>query len=205
MKKLSSTKGATGAAITAALALGTLQGSAAGSVGGESASTSTSASPTVCVGTQPVRSLPGPGTEVGPPDSTPLYRVLAYVDRTARARHSTVFTGLSVDDGDRAADVYRIPSKAFDADICGAAEKGVTVRLHDTDISQVDLDALAARISADMDRWNDTFQLRAVGVDSAGFVFVGVDDPAAAEPVLSKAFGRKHIRVEHMEQARLYR
>jgi hypothetical protein len=202
MKKRRSAKGATGAAIAIALALGALQGSAA-NASGETASAvdtpsaTTTVPPTVCVGTQPVHSLPGP--EGG----TPLYRVLAYVDKTAKAHYSSVFTGLSVDEDHDAADVYRIPSKALDADICGAAEKGVTVRLHDTDITKVDLYALADRISADMHRWDGTFDLREVGVDSPGFVYVGVDDPAKAAPILRKAFGAKHIRVEHVEQAQI--
>jgi hypothetical protein len=190
-------RGATGAAITAVLALGTIQGcgSALGAASAPEAPDVPSAT-TQCVGKQPVGSLPGHMEE------TPVYRVLGYV-LTAEARYSAVFTGLSVDDAHQAADVYRIPSKAFDADVCGAAVKGVTVRLHDTDVTKVELDALAARISADMKRWDGTFDLRGVGVDSSGFVLVGVDDPAKAEPLITEAFGKEHIRIEHADQAEL--
>ncbi|MEV7346809.1 hypothetical protein [Streptomyces sp. NPDC093544] len=200
MKKLGNAKGATGAAITGALALVLLQGSSA-DAGDETASAGPA---TVCVGTRPVGSLPGPGPEVGPPDDTPLYRVLAYIDQLAKGRYSGVYTGLSVDEDDRAADVYRIPSREFDADICGAAEKGVTVRLHDTDATEVELEALVDRIGEDMHRWDGTFSLREVGADEAGFVFVGVDDPAKAGPILREAygaFGKKYIKVHHVEQA----
>ncbi|MET7353450.1 hypothetical protein [Streptomyces mirabilis] len=62
------------------------------------------------------------------------------------ARYAAVYTGLSVDEEDRAMDVYRMPSASFDADLCGAAEKGVTVRLHDTDANRTDLEALADRM-----------------------------------------------------------
>jgi len=179
-------KGAASAVLTAGalLALGAIQG-----CGGDSGP----ASATTCVGAQPVGSLPGP-------DDTPLGRVATYVDATAR-HYPTSFTGLSVNAAAQAADVYRIPSKAFDADICGAAEKGVTVRLHDTDVSKVDLDALAARVSADMHRWDGTFSLREVGVASEGYVSIGVDDPAKATPILTKAFGSQYLKVRHVEQA----
>lgn len=159
-----------------------------------------------CVGTRPHGSLPGyPGAEEGSPDNTPLYRVLAHIDELAAGRHSAVFTGLSVDEEHETAHVWRIPSAAFDADVCGAAEKGVTVRLYDTDVSRGDLDALAARISDDIDRWDGTFQMREVGVDERGFVRVGVDDPDRAEPVIKKAYGKelgeRHLKVEHVGQA----
>ncbi|SFF43812.1 hypothetical protein SAMN02787118_106444 [Streptomyces mirabilis] len=42
-----------------------------------------------------------------------------------------------------------------------------------------------------------------VGVDEAGFVFVGVDDPTTAAPLLRKAFGARHIEVGYAEQASL--
>ncbi|MBT2675857.1 hypothetical protein J7E95_34705 [Streptomyces sp. ISL-14] len=150
-----------------------------------------------CVGTRPVGSLPGR------PDSTPLDRVLDHVREKIQPRHSDVFTGFSVDAESNAANVYRIASRALDDDICGAAEKGVTVRLHDSGINRRDLNALSARISADMHRWDGTFQLREVGADSAGYVYVGVDDPAKAEAALEEAFGAdnmKHVRIEHVEQ-----
>jgi hypothetical protein len=40
-------------------------------------------------------------------------------------------------------------------------------------------------------------------VDEAGFVFVGVDDPTTAAPLLRKAFGARHIEVGYAEQASL--
>ncbi|MEV0639603.1 hypothetical protein AB0I77_32650 [Streptomyces sp. NPDC050619] len=157
--------------------------------------------PSECVGKQPVGSLPGPGPEDGTPDDTPLYRVLDHIDKLAAGRHAAVFTGLSVDEEDNAADVWRIPSAAFDTAVCGAAEKGVTVRLHDTDVNRGVLDALSDRITDDMNRWDGTFQVREVGVDERGFVSVGVDDPDRARPVLKKEFGERYLRVEHVEQA----
>jgi hypothetical protein len=75
----------------------------------------------------------------------------------------------------------------------------------DTKAGKADLDALAARISADMHRWDGTFALRKVVVDSSGYVSVGVDDPEKAEPVIKRAFGEKHIKVEHVEQAHLFK
>ncbi|MGW0756444.1 hypothetical protein ACWD1Y_08145 [Streptomyces sp. NPDC002814] len=155
---------------------------------------------TECVGTQPSGSLPGfPGAPKGSSDDTPLYRTLAYID-LAQRRHAAVFTGLAVDQRHQTAKVWRIPSAALDADLCGAAEKGVTIRLHDTDVNRRTLDALAGRISEDMRRWEGTFQMRTVGVDSEGFVSVGVDDPAKAEPILKETFGEKYIEVERMGQ-----
>lgn len=129
-----------------------------------------------------------------------LEQTLASVSRLAR-RHPDVFTGLSVDADDRAADVYRVPSDDFDADVCGAAGKGVTLRLYDTDVDRRELDALAARISADMHRWDGTFELREVGVDERGWVHVGVDDREAAEEAVAGEFGGKHIRVSEVEEA----
>jgi hypothetical protein len=75
----------------------------------------------------------------------------------------------------------------------------------DTKADEADLDALAARISADMHRWDGTFALRKVVVDSSGYVSVGVDDPEKAEPVIKRAFGEKYIKVEHVEQAHLFK
>ncbi|CCK28279.1 putative secreted protein [Streptomyces davaonensis JCM 4913] len=151
-----------------------------------------------CVGTKPAT------TAVDNPDDTPLYRLLDDIDRLGQNRFAHSFTGLSVDEDDNAADLYRIPSASFDDAVCDAAEKGVTVRIHDTDTSRADLDALAGRISEDMNRWDGTFQLREVGVDARGWVSVGVDDPDTAEPVLHDTFGdERHIRVVHVEQAHL--
>ncbi|WP_330305939.1 MULTISPECIES: hypothetical protein [unclassified Streptomyces] len=202
-------KAATVATIAGAVALVALQGCGTETGGQNVADVHTRSSkpahpakpkaPTVCVGKQPVGSLPGP--KHGDPDGTPLYRVMAYVEKRAEKHYRTVYTGLSVDQAHQATDVYRIPSEAFDADVCGAAEKGVTVRLHDTDINEKDLTALSDRISADMNRWDGTFELREVGPDVRGFVFVGVDDPAKARPVIAKAFGKKHIRVRHVGPA----
>lgn len=148
-----------------------------------------------CVGTRPA---PTDGDSL---HDTPLDRTLVHLDKLAAGRHSAVFTGLSVDQDDNAADVWRIPSAAFDTAVCDAAEKGVTVRLHSTDVNRKDLDALADRISEDMSRWDGTFQLREVGVDAQGFVYIGVDDPAKAEPILEEAFGERYLRIEHVGQA----
>ncbi|WAZ23342.1 hypothetical protein STRCI_004679 [Streptomyces cinnabarinus] len=143
-------------------------------------------------------------TAVDNPDETPLDRLLDDIDRLGRNRFAHSFTGLSVDEDHKAADLYRIPSASFDDAVCDAAEKGVTVRIHDTDASRTDLDALADRISEDMNRWDGTFQLRQVGVDERGWVSVGVDDPGTAEPVLHDTFGHeRHLRVVHVEQAHL--
>ncbi|WP_411149699.1 hypothetical protein [Streptomyces sp. A30] len=148
-----------------------------------------------CVGTRPA---PTAGDAV---HYTPLDRTVDHLGRLTSGRHTAVYTGLSVDDDDNAADVWRIPSAAFDTAACAAAEKGVTVRLHSTDVNRKDLNALADRISEDMSRWDGAFQLREVGVDESGFVFVGVDDPERAEPILEDTFGVRYIRVEHVEQA----
>ncbi|MFJ4471928.1 hypothetical protein ACIP2X_31200 [Streptomyces sp. NPDC089424] len=129
-----------------------------------------------------------------------LHESLASVSSRAQ-RHPDVFTGLSVDEGARTADVYRVPSAAFDADVCSAAGKGVTLRLYDTDVNRRDLDALAARVSADMNRWDGTFELREVGVDERGWVHVGVDDPRAARDVLVAEFGGEHLRVVEVGEA----
>ncbi|WP_266847670.1 hypothetical protein [Streptomyces sp. NBC_00340] len=151
---------------------------------------------TECVGTRPARSLPGPGPAV--------YRVLDYAEKRGATRFRNVFTGSSVDEGRRTAHVYRIPSRAFDADVCSHAEKGVRVRLHATDVSGVRLAALVERVGDDMGRWDGRFELREVAPDPRGFVFFGVDDPAAAEPVLRKAFGpfwARHITVRYAEES----
>ena len=162
---------------------------------------SASPSPTAGKGGKCVGSRPGPsGSDGESPDDTPLYRTLDRIDRLAAGRHSAVYTGMSVDEAHNAADVWRIPSAAFDADVCEAAEKGVTVRLHAADANRKDLDALADRIADDMKRWDGTFDMREVGVDERGFVLVGVDDPKKAEPLIEEEFGPRYIKVEHVEQ-----
>jgi hypothetical protein len=151
-----------------------------------------------CVGTRPVGSLPDAD------DGSPLERVVAHIDKVARQKFSDVYTGLSVDEDHLATDVWRMPSAAFDSEVCGAAVRGVTVRLHDTDVSGKTLDALSDRIGDDMNRWDGTFDMREVGADERGFVLVGVDDPDKAGPILKKAYGeksRKYIRVEYVDQA----
>ncbi|MFI9153622.1 hypothetical protein [Streptomyces sp. NPDC053367] len=151
-----------------------------------------------CVGARP-----GSGADEEGTDETPLYRTLARIDELAAGEHAAVYTGLAVDDEHGAADVWRIPSAAFDAAVCEIAEKGVTVRFHPAGASRTELDALAGRIGEDMNRWDGTFQLREVGVDEHGWVRVGVDDPGTARPLIEDAFGAEHIRVEHVEQATL--
>lgn len=148
-----------------------------------------------CVGT-----VPGPD-DGETPDDTPLHRTLTRIEKLAAGPHSDVYTGLSVDESDNAADVWRIPSDLFDTDVCDAAEEGVKLRLHPADANRKDLDALADRISEDMKRWDGTFQLREVGVDERGFVHVGVDDPKKAEPLIKEEFGPRYIKVEHVGQA----
>jgi hypothetical protein len=190
------------AAAGAVLALAALQGSGAGAQTVADASSSPSSSVTVCHGTRPEGSLP----DLGFPDDTPLQRTLNHVDKIAHGRYAEKFTSMAVDEEGSSADIYRIPSASFDAAVCGTAEKGVTVRLHDTDINEADITALADRISEDMSRWDGTFQLREVGQDGRGHVLVGVDDPETAEPILRKAFGErnaKYIRVEYAPQAEL--
>ncbi|EKX69176.1 hypothetical protein Sipo8835_27320 [Streptomyces ipomoeae] len=180
------------------LALGGLQGASAGTQTVEDVSSPAK----VCVGTGAEGSLAGHGV----PEDTPLDRTLAYVDELAYGRHADVFTGLVVDEDGRAAEVYRIPAADFDAAVCGAAEKGVTVRLYDRDINEKDLNALSDLISEDMTRWDGTFQLREVGLDGTGHVHIGVDDPGTAEPILRKAVGErnaKYLRVEYAPQAEL--
>ncbi|MER5913490.1 hypothetical protein ABT124_24110 [Streptomyces sp. NPDC001982] len=153
---------------------------------------------TECVGTRPAGSLPDLHGE------SATLRVVLRIDQVAPRRYPGVFTGLGVDEDDRAVDVWRIPSDAFDAEICGLAVRGVTVRLHDTDVNRKTLDALSDRIVTDIKRWDGTFEMREVAVDERGFVRVGVDDPDTAEPIIEKAYGEqnaRYIRVEHVEQA----
>ncbi|WP_043455801.1 hypothetical protein [Streptomyces fulvoviolaceus] len=164
----------------------------------------TNAAPTgdgQCVGTQPLDTLPGFPDAEGGTDDTPFYRTLAYIDLDARPRHAAVYTGLSVDEPHDTLKIWRIPSAEFDADVCGAAEKGVKIRLYDTDVTRTHLDGLADRISEDMNRWDGTFAMREVGVDERGFVHVGVDDPKKAEPLIEEEFGPRYIKVDHVEQA----
>jgi hypothetical protein len=210
-------RAATGA-VLAALALGALQGSAAGAGGaggdeGRSAAATggtrgtggtggTGAHPAVCVGTRPGSSLPGD------PDDTPLNRTLTRIERTAED-HPDVFTGLAVDEAGRATDVYRLPgegSREFDALLCGSAEKGVTIRLHDTDLTERELHEIHERISEDMERRHEGFEIWMVGLGSHEVV-VGVSDAAKARPALEKAYGARvmrHVVIEHMkEQPRL--
>lgn len=199
--------GATAAVVTAtALAVSAAQGS--GAVTEAEPRSEPPRTTKTCVGTRPVGSLPGPGAEVGPPDNTPLFRVLFYIDDRGASKYSDVFTGLSVDEDQNATDVWRIPSAAFDADLCGAAEKGVTVRLHDAVVNREDVDALVKRISDDLDRWGDSshgFEIYTVGPDESGYVSVGVNDPAKARPALQKAYRDAgiEIRVRQEEQPTL--
>lgn len=201
------TRGSAGA-VTVVLALGALQGASAAGADGESVRGGASADKPskVCVGTQPEGKLPRWGPKGSRPDDTPLYRVLAYIDKTAKGYRS-IFTGWAVDDESRAADVYRIPGKEadrLDADLCGAAEKGVTVRLYDTDITERRLKALVDRVSGDMDRWKGTFMIWSVGMSSGATVGIGVSDAEKAEPILREAYGEeamRHIEIEEEEQA----
>jgi hypothetical protein len=186
------------AAAGAVLALVALQGSSSGA----QTVADVSSPATVCEGTRPKGSLAG----LGSPEDTPLQRTLNHVDKIAYGRYADTFTGMEVDEEGSGVSIYRMPSASFDAAVCGTAEKGVTVRLHDTDINAGDIDALADRISEDMSRWDGTFQLREVGQDGRGHVLVGVDDPETAEPILRAAFGErnaKYIRVEYAPQAEL--
>jgi len=151
-----------------------------------------------CVGARPVRGLPTLD------DNSPMYRVADHIDKLAAGGYATVYTGMAVNNDTQTLDVWRVPSARFDADVCGAALKGVTVRLHDTDISRKSLDKLFDRVTDDMSRWDGTFQMREVGVDERGFVLVGVDDPDTARPIVEKAYGEedgRYIKVEHVDQA----
>ncbi|MFF7450670.1 MULTISPECIES: hypothetical protein [unclassified Streptomyces] len=148
-----------------------------------------------CVGSRPG---PPESKDTDAPEDTPLERTLARIDQLAAGEHSAVYTGMGVDEDENAADIWRIPSGAFDKAACDAAENGVTLRLHAADADRRTLDALADRISEDMTRWDGTFQLREVGVDERGFVRIGVDDPKTAEPLVKKEFGDRYLRVEHV-------
>lgn len=156
-----------------------------------------------CVGTRPVDSLPHAYDDDSPLE--PLERVVARIDKLAHAhRYAAVYTGLSLDEDSKSVDVWRVPSAAFDDEVCEGVVKGVTVRLHGTDVDRRTLDALADRLGDDMKRWDGTFQMREVGVDERGFVQVGVDDPDKAEPIIKKAYGAKnarYIEVEYVDQA----
>ncbi|GGZ75672.1 hypothetical protein [Streptomyces bluensis] len=220
MSKRKVTRGATGAVVTV-LALGALQGASAAGDDSESkeraASSASPAAPSkVCVGTQPEGRLPSWGPKGSYPDDTPLYRVLAYIDKTTKAKakgngngngnaYRDSFTGWSVDDANQAANVYRIPGKdadQLDADLCGAAEQGVTIRLYDTDVTEGELKKLHGRISGDMGRWKGTFMIWTVGMTSHS-VNVGVSDPEKAEPILREAYGEeamRHVTIERSEQ-----
>ncbi|QFR02787.1 hypothetical protein F9278_24945 [Streptomyces phaeolivaceus] len=186
------------AATAAVLALGCLQGSTADAqaVGEVSAPSET------CHGTRPKG---GPAGHDSPAE-TPLERTVLYVDKLATGRHAAIYTGLVLDEDAVSVDIYRIPSAPFDKAVCEAAEKGVTVRLHDPDINERGLNALLDLISEDMNRWDGTFTLREAGLDGTGFIEIGVDDPDKAEPVLREALGprnAKYLRVQYAPQAHL--
>lgn len=128
------------------------------------------------------------------------------MDKLAHGRHSAVFTDLVLDEDEVSLDIYRIPSEPFDTAVCDAAEKGVTLRLHDRDINEKDLNTLLDLISEDMSRWDGTFTMRQVGLDGTGYIEIGVDDPGTAEPILRKAYGErnaKYLRVGYAAQAYL--
>ncbi|MET8856002.1 hypothetical protein [Streptomyces sp. NPDC004579] len=193
MSRRSRIRDTAGVVAASAAVLVAVQGSSAGAGGDESRAAERV---TVCVGTRPTG---------GPPDpEVALDRVLGYVQKRGETRYASVFTGLSVDDDPRTADVYRIPSKAFDADVCAHAEKGIRLRLHDTDVTARRLEALVDSTGDRMDRWEGEFDLREVGPDPSGFVFFGVDDPAKADLILKRELGpfwAKHIRVEYAASA----
>ncbi|MEU6271335.1 hypothetical protein ABZ871_02745 [Streptomyces populi] len=195
MNRRSRIRDTAGVVAASAVALVAVQGSSAGAVGDESRAAERV---TVCTGTRPTGSPSDPELS--------LDRLLRYVEKRGETRYSRVFTGLAGDDDPRTAHVYRIPSKAFDADVCAHAEKGIRVRLHDTDVTARRLEALVERTGDRMDRWDGQFDLREVGPDPRGFVFFGVDDPAKADLVLKKELGpfwAKHIRVEYAGSASL--
>ncbi|MFE9875503.1 hypothetical protein [Streptomyces sp. NPDC005784] len=201
MNKRNRIRASGGVVAATAVALVTVQGSSADA---GSDRTPVAEHTTGCVGTRPAHSLPGR-------ESFPL-RVTIYADKRGTTRYKSVFTGVSVDERGNAVNVYRIPSKAskaskaFDADICGHAIKGVKVRIHDTDVTRRQTYALVDRVGHDMDRWDGRFKLYTVGPDVNGCVIFGVDRPAKAEPVIKKAFGKfwaRHIKVEHSGVPRL--
>ncbi|KRD22759.1 MULTISPECIES: hypothetical protein [unclassified Streptomyces] len=112
------------AAVTVAVpALGGLQGSTVGAQTVEAVSSPS----TTCHGTQPKGGGTGDSGIGGPEDDTPMYRTLV------------------LDEDEASPDVYRILSKPFDTAVREAAEKGVTVRLHDRDSNEKDLSALMVR------------------------------------------------------------
>ncbi|MDX3640289.1 hypothetical protein [Streptomyces sp. MB09-02B] len=194
--------GAAAAVLGSVVVLGGIPGSAADAQTVEAVSTPTR----TCHGTQPEGSLAGHARDGA--EGTPLERTLGYVDGLVTGRHASIYTGMVLDEGSTSLDVYRIPSPPFDKAVCEAAEKGVTVRLHDRDINEKDLNTLLDRVSEDMSRWDGTFSLREVGLDGTGFVQVGVDDPDTAEPILREAYGErnaKYLRVEYAPQAHLLR
>lgn len=196
MKHGSLAAGAVSAATVVALAVWVdADGTAGGDVGAPAESRKATQG---CVGGRPGSTGPA-----GAREDSPLYRTLDRIGDLAAGRHSGVFTGLSVDEDGNAADVWRIPSTAFEEAVCEAAEQGVHVRFHDSDTNRRDLDALAERIGEDMGRWDGTFQMREVGVDERGYVRIGVDDPGTARPLIEREFGAEHIRVERAEPAGL--
>ncbi|MFJ5261615.1 hypothetical protein ACIQAC_14255 [Streptomyces sp. NPDC088387] len=154
-----------------------------------------------CVGSRPAGSLPG--RDAADAEGDPAFPTYVHIDTTLRERHSDVYTGVEAGDDVTVLDVYRIPSAAFDKDVCGSAEKGVTVRLHNTDINRERLEALAERVTDESDRWESTFRIASIGADAKGYVLVGVDEPHLALPVLEREFGAGHIRVEREERASL--
>ncbi len=195
--------GTIAAVAAAVLALGGLQGSAAGAQAVDAVSSPS----TTCHGTQPKGGGTGDSGDGGPEDDTPMYRTLGHVDKLVTGRYAAVYTGLVLDEDEASLDIYRIPSKPFDTAVCGAAEKGVTVRLHDRDINERDLNALLDRVGEDMTRWDGSFTMREVGLDGTGLIAVGVDDPGTAEPVLRAAYGErnaKYLRVEYAPEAHLW-
>ncbi|MDX3524819.1 hypothetical protein [Streptomyces scabiei] len=186
--------GTIAAVAIAVLTLGGLQGSTAGAQTVAAAPAAT----TTCHGTRAEGSFPGRADTV---DDTPLQRTLTRLEKLATGRHADAYAGLVVDEDTATADLYRIPSAA-----CDAAERGVTLRIHDHDINERDLTVLLDRISEDMTRWDGTFDLREVGLDGTGHIVIGVDDPATAEPILHAAFGEhnaKYLVVEYAPQAHL--
>ncbi|MFM9692182.1 hypothetical protein [Streptomyces europaeiscabiei] len=201
-KRTPARPGMIAAVAVAVLALGGLQGSTAGAQNVEVVSTPSS----TCHGTQPKGGITGQAGDGVPEDDTPLYRTLGYVDKLVTGRYSAIYTGLGLDEDEASVDIYRIPSEPFDTAVCDAAEKGVTIRLHDRDINEKDLTTLLDRISEDMNRWDGTFNMREAGLDGTGHLVIGVDDPDTAEPILRKALGErnaKYLRVEYAPQAYL--
>ncbi|EMF52782.1 MULTISPECIES: hypothetical protein [Streptomyces] len=201
-KRTPTRPGTTVAVAVAVLALGGLQGSTADAQTVEAVSSPS----TTCHGAQPKGGSTGHSGDGVPEDDTPLYRTLDHVDKLVTGRYAAHYTGLVLAEDEVSLDIYRIPSQPFDTAVCDAAEKGVTVRLHDRDINERDLNALLDRVSEDMTRWDGTFDLREVGLDGTGRVQIGVDDPGKAEPILRKAYGdhnAKHLVVEYAPQAHL--